>query len=32
MRLEDIIDKESYEEKYDDLTVEIKKLSKEKNS
>lgn len=30
MRLEDIIDKESYEEKYDDLTVEIKKLSKEK--
>lgn len=32
MRLEDIIDKESYEEKYDDLTVEIKKLSKEKKT
>lgn len=32
MRLEDIIDKESYEEKYDDLTVELKKLSKEKQS
>lgn len=32
MRLEDIIDKESYEEKYDDLTVEIKKLSKEKQT
>ncbi|WP_166484617.1 hypothetical protein [Clostridium cuniculi] len=32
MRLEDIIDKESYEEKCDYLTVEIKKLSKEKKT
>lgn len=32
MRLEEIIDKESYEEKYDDLTVEIKKLSKKKQT